>query len=179
MSKEFPYLSLIIPSYNSAAALEKNIPFLLDYLCTKRFLYEVIIVDDGSKDNGRTKAVAAQLGCEYIANEVNLGKGRRCEKRDAACPVGLYRIFTDADVPYETDAIDKILHYLDGKEFHMVVGDRTLPGSVYYSSIKNSRNIGSKIFSFIVGRFITGGWFDTQCGGIRKALGAAVAKDIS
>jgi len=38
------------------------------------------------------------------------------------------------------------------------------------------RRLGSHIYSFIVGRFVAGGWFDTQCG--MKGFSAEVAEDL-
>ena len=89
---------------------------------------------------------------------------------------GQYRIFTDADIPYDPAVIDDFIKYLDFKEFHMVVGDRTIAGKDYFVQIKRLRSMASRIFSFIVGRFIAGGIFDTQCG--IKGFRAEVAEDI-
>jgi dolichyl-phosphate beta-glucosyltransferase len=77
---------------------------------------------------------------------------------------GKYRIYTDADVPYELEAIERFVWYLDYKEFHMVTGDRTLEGSSYFEQVPPIRRVGSRLMSFFVGRFFAGGWFDTQCG---------------
>ena len=175
MIKDRIYLSVIIASYNSADALKTNLDVLLNYLQTKTFSYEVIIVDDGSNDQGLTKAIAEQKGCVYLKNITNLGKG-------AAIRNGMlnsnaeYRIFTDADIPYDPIVIDTFLKYLDFKEFNMVVGDRTLLDKDYFIKVKTIRSWASKIFSFIVGRFIAGGIFDTQCG--IKGFRAETAEDI-
>ena len=58
----------------------------------------------------------------------------------------------------------------------MVVGDRTLDQSSYYSKVTITRNFASHIFAGFVGRFMVGGWYDTQCG--IKGFRAAVAEDI-
>jgi dolichyl-phosphate beta-glucosyltransferase len=89
---------------------------------------------------------------------------------------GDFRIFTDVDIPFEYDAFDRFYTYLNSKEFDVVIGDRTLPGSSYYTEIPAIRKFGSNIFSFIVGRFVAGGHFDTQCG--MKGFRAAVAEDL-
>jgi dolichyl-phosphate beta-glucosyltransferase len=175
VEKPSTYLSVIIGSYNSAAVLQANIDILLDFLKTKSFSSEVIVVDDGSNDNGSTKTIAEQKGCTYLRNEKNLGKGAAI-RNGMLNAKGQYRIFTDADIPYETQVIDKIIHYLDFKEFHMAVGDRTLGGGEYYSEVKKIRSVASKFFAFIVGRFVAGGVFDTQCG--IKGFRAEVAEDI-
>lgn len=168
-------LSIVIPSFKGSESLQNNVPGLLNYLKGKNFSYEVIIVDDGSDDNGETEKIVKGLGCLFVQNKKNLGKGGAV-RAGMLSAKGDYRIYTDVDIPFEFDAFDKFLHYLDVKEFDVVVGDRTLPGSVYFAEISRLRNIGSKIFSFIVGRFVAGGYFDTQCG--MKGFKATVANDL-
>ncbi|MGZ3862607.1 MAG: glycosyltransferase [Bacteroidia bacterium] len=169
------YLSVIIPSYNSAAVLKNNVPYLINYLKEKKYDYEILVVDDGSNDNGATKQVAEELGCTYLQNEKNAGKGESVRKGMLAA-TGKFRIFTDADIPFYAEAIEQFLFYLDEKEFHLAIGDRTLNESTYFNSKSGLRNIASKSFSFFVGRFVAGGMFDTQCG--IKGFRAEVAKDI-
>lgn len=174
MNKQI-YLSIIIGSYNSASALNKNLDVLMAFLKTKSYRYEVIIVDDGSKDNLRTLQIAKEKQCRYLKNEKNMGKGAAV-RNGMLNAFGKYRIYTDADIPYETEAIDTILHYLDFKEYHMVVGDRTLNQGEYFNTVNWMRSLASRVFSFIVGRFIAGGMFDTQCG--IKGFTAEVGNDL-
>jgi dolichyl-phosphate beta-glucosyltransferase len=169
------YLSVIIPSYKSASVLRNNLPYLLKYLDAKNKPYEVIIVDDGSNDNGETEKSANELGCQYLHNVINEGKGSAV-KKGMLHAKGKYRMFTDADIPFETEAFDRFLHYLDNRQFDVVVGDRTLNGSSYFKSKSMLRNVASRWFSFIVGNFVAGNMFDTQCG--IKGFRADVAKDI-
>ncbi len=135
----------------------------------------MIIVDDGSADQGRTEKIATENNCIYLKYEPNRGKGAAI-RTGMLSARGAYRIFTDADIPYETEAIDTFLKYLDFKEFHMVVGDRTLGSLGYFAEVNRMRSAASKTFAFIVGRFIAGGMFDTQCG--IKGFRADIAKDI-
>ncbi len=169
------FLSLIIGSYNSAGVLSKNISALLDFLRSKTFSWEVIIVDDGSTDNGETKNVALANNCIYLRNSFNMGKGAAV-RNGMLNANGKYRIFTDADIPYEPQVIDSFIKYLDFKEFDMVVGDRTLGDKGYFIEVNKMRSWASRIFAFIVGRFVAGGMFDTQCG--IKGFRAEVALDI-
>jgi dolichyl-phosphate beta-glucosyltransferase len=169
------YLSVVIPSYKSASVLRNNIPFLQSQLKGKGIEHEILIVDDGSEDNSLTKSAVEELGCVYLENPVNMGKGAavRNGMRHAK---GKFRIFTDADIPFDPEAFDRFLHYLDFKEFDMVIGDRTLHQSNYFGEISRARKLGSAWFSFIVGRFVAGGMFDTQCG--MKGFRAAIADDL-
>jgi dolichyl-phosphate beta-glucosyltransferase len=168
-------LSIILPSYKGSEILSRNLPLLVEYLNKKNIGHEIIVVDDGSEDSGSTKKVAEQYGCHYLENVRNMGKGAAVRKGMLHAK-GEYRIFTDADIPFEFDSLEKFLHYLDFKEFDVVIGDRTLPGSAYFMEISKTRKFSSGLFSFLVGRFVTGGMLDTQCG--LKGFKAAVAEDL-
>lgn len=168
-------LSIIIPSFKGAGVLKNNVPGLINYFKQNNRSFEIIIVDDGSDDNGATEKVANELNCVFLKSEVNQGKGAAVRK-GMQYATGDYRIFTDVDIPFEYDAFDRFLHYLEEKEFHVVIGDRTLPGSSYFTEISILRKVGSNVFSFIVGRFVAGGHFDTQCG--MKGFRASVANDL-
>jgi dolichyl-phosphate beta-glucosyltransferase len=168
-------LSLIIPSYNSASVLEKNIQVVIDFLKTKKYSWEIIIVDDNSNDAGQTEQIARKLNCVFVKHARNMGKGASVRSGMLAAS-GKFRIFTDADIPFGLDSIDEFKNYLDFKEFDVVVGDRMLASSVYFSEISKRRKWSSSLFSFIVGRFITTGMFDTQCG--IKGFREKVALDL-
>ena len=157
------YLSVVIPSYKAAGILNKNLPVLLSYLQKQDYKWEVIVVDDGSNDHGATEAVCRKLGCLFYQNEKNMGKGAAVRTGMEAAR-GQFRIFTDADIPYELDAIGTMLRYLDFKEFQLVIGDRNLKVSSYLSEISWLRKVTSMFFTWFVGTIVTTNFFDTQCG---------------
>ena len=150
-------LSIVVPSYGDAQLLGRHVPLLLSYLDGLGVSHEVIISDDGSNDDGRTQRIAKELGCRYVGCSSNQGKGAAV-RRGMLAATGRYRIFTDADIPYELDTIERFLWYLDFKEFHFVAGDRSLEESDYFVQLPLVRRLGSHIYSFIVGRFVAGGW---------------------
>lgn len=168
-------LSVVVPSYKSAGVLREQLPRLVAWLNAKSLSHEVIVVDDGSDDHGATEQVADENGCRFIGLATNSGKGAavRAGMREAS---GRYRMFTDADIPFELDAIDRFLVYLRDKEFDIVIGDRRLPESRYFSRITGARKLASDVFTFFVGRFVTTGFSDTQCG--IKGFTAAAAEDL-
>lgn len=170
-----PILSIIIPSYNDARTLHDQLPGLLTYLSMQNIENEIIIVDDGSFSPAETESVARKLGCLFLANKPNQGKGAAV-RRGMQHAKGDFRIYTDVDIPFQFESIEKFLHYLKVKEFDVVMGDRTLPESKYFADISPARKIGSAIFSFFVGRFVTTGLFDTQCG--LKGFRAEAANDV-
>ncbi len=68
-------LSIILPSYNCSETLSLRVPILQAYLRCLKIPYEIIIADDGSSDGGETQKVVKPLGCVYVANPSNMGKG--------------------------------------------------------------------------------------------------------
>jgi dolichyl-phosphate beta-glucosyltransferase len=175
MSEKKLLISIVIPSYNNSDIFDKNAPVLIDHLQKKNYNYEIILVNDGSTHDTKGKEIAAKYGCHYVSYENNKGKGYavRTGMNKAA---GDIKLFTDTDIPFEMDAIDHIIHYLTVKEYDMVIGDRTLKESSYFTEISASRKLGSSVFTFFVGRFVTTGMFDTQCG--LKAFKREVADDL-
>lgn len=169
------YLSVIIPSYKSSAVLKNNLPYIITALQEKKYVFEIIIVDDGSLDGGLTKQVAEEFKCEYLGYKKNKGKGAAL-RAGMLHATGQFKFFTDADIPFETEAFDRFLHYLDERKFDVVVGDRTLTESSYHTSKSFLRNLASRWFSLIVGNFVAGNMFDTQCG--FKGFRADIAEDL-
>jgi dolichyl-phosphate beta-glucosyltransferase len=168
------YLSVIIPCYNASELLQQNLPILNEFLQQRSYNYEIILVDDGG-NNKIPDSFESHPSIRFLHSGVNRGKGTAVKKGMLAAK-GQFRLFTDADLPYELSVIDTILNYLDKKDMHMVAGDRTLQGSQYYGHISQNRELGSKLFRFIAGRFVTGGIHDTQCG--IKGFQASTAKEL-
>jgi len=175
VSDSAPLLSIVLPSYQGGASLRSQLPDFLAWLRAQSWTSEIVVVDDGSDDQGLTETVARENGCRFLRHDVNQGKGAAVRKGMLAA-TGQYRLFTDADIPFEFDAVERFLTYLQDKEFDLVVGDRTLKQSLYFAEITETRKLGSRLFSFLVGRFVTTGLFDTQCG--MKGFSAQVARDL-
>jgi len=154
------FLSLVIPSYNSGDKLYNNVKELSGYLPGIAESSEIIMVDDGSTDNSTAK-------CSSIPNvsvlrlDGNSGKGAAL-RAGVAQSRGKYVVFTDADLPYAMGDINTVLlGLIEG--FHLTVGDRTLPGSIY-SPAAHLRRLFSRLFSRLVAIYIGRDFGDTQCG---------------
>jgi dolichyl-phosphate beta-glucosyltransferase len=168
-------LSFVLPSYKGAAQLEQALPALQDWLKRLGKTAEIIVVDDGSGDNGATERVVSAAGCKFIGLPKNMGKGGAVRAGMRAA-TGRFRLFTDADVPFDEMSMELFVQYLSEKEYDIVIGDRTLEASRYFTEISGARKLGSGIFTFFVGRFVTTGLHDTQCG--LKGFRASIADDL-
>src|SRR5258708_3102738 len=75
-----PRLSIIVPAYNEAARLGTTLRAILDYLNRTEEDSELIVVDDGSRDDTAVVAERAIAECgavsaRVIRYEPNRGKG--------------------------------------------------------------------------------------------------------
>ncbi len=173
--KENIDFSIVIPSYYGSKILQNNLPILFEILNRHSKKHEVIIVNDGSPDADEVRLISNQFNCKFITYEINKGKGYavRCGVKEAE---GNYIIFTDTDIPFKESAFERMINSLIGNQFDVVIGDRTLETSEYFEVISTSRKIGSKIFTLLVTKLITGGLADTQCG--FKGFKNKIAKDL-
>ncbi|HJU69144.1 MAG TPA: glycosyltransferase [Gemmatimonadaceae bacterium] len=164
-------VSVILPCYRAGELVRGSVALLEECLRPGPWSYEIIVVDDGGGD-----VTAADLAESPFARTVRLpvnqGKGAAVRAGLMAAR-GTARVFTDIDVPYDPDLILVMASHLR-QGYHLVVGDRTLPGSQYAHDIGWRRRLASNAFSFLVGHLVTGGFYDTQCG--LKALRGDVAQ---
>lgn len=169
-------LSIILPVFNGGTYLKKNLQELYDFLKCHYDTFEIIAVDDGSTDNTSELLQSQQMAeLRFIQLDRNYGKGYAvaCGMKEAQ---GICCIFTDADLPYDLTAILYSTHLINDRGYHVVAGDRTLPGSNYLSDTGKFRAFASKVFSVIVRLGITGEMYDTQCG--FKAFRGEIAHEL-
>jgi dolichyl-phosphate beta-glucosyltransferase len=157
-----PSLSVVLPCYRSAALAEVSACRLADYLTSVGLSYEIIVVDDGGGDF-RATAFADRDDVRLVRLARNRGKGAAVRAGMLAAR-GDVRVFTDVDLPYDLDLIVVMRECIRSQGYHLVIGDRTLLGSTYAEATSVRRRAASALFSAFVGRIVTGGFFDTQCG---------------
>ncbi|MFI5179809.1 MAG: glycosyltransferase [Thermoanaerobaculia bacterium] len=155
-------LSIVVPVYNGAEFIGSSVALLERTLAPGPSSYEIVVVDDGSTD-GTPSRVPVSERVRLVSLPRNRGKFGAL-KAGMAESRGRCRIFTDADVPYDLEALAYIESLVNDRGFHIVVGDRTLPDSVYGERLPWPRAKASQLFSLLVRLLVTGGLFDTQCG---------------
>ena len=157
-----PELSIVLPCYRSAALAAVSVARLDAYLRETGISAEIIVVDDGGGDFPNVPWDPA-FGATLLKLPENRGKGAAVAAGMRAAR-GTVRVFTDVDLPYDLELLPVIVGYIRDHGFHIVIGDRTLPDSVYLTDLSLQRRLASGLFSQFVGRLVTGGFFDTQCG---------------
>jgi len=172
------YLSIIIPAYNEEKRLPRTLFDIDKYLRKQNYDYEIIIVNDGSKDN-TAKAVRKLQpkikNLKLIDNKENNGKGF-VVRQGMMEAKGEYRLFTDADNSTSIDQVEKLLPFFK-KGYDIVIGSRDVKGAVLDPPQPWNRVMVGNVFNLFV-QAIVGLWgiWDTQCG--FKALSAKATNDI-
>ena len=175
------YLSLVIPAYNEGDRIGPTLEKAFAYLRTQPYDSEVLVVDDGSKDNTvavvRAKlAELAQSPSSIVADVIelvqNAGKGAAVQRGMLAAK-GDIRIFTDADLSTPIGEIQKVLTTIEQEKFDVVIGSRALEGRKLVKKHQPwYREFMGRIFNVFVQIFVLRGIKDTQCGfkGFRGAV---------
>lgn len=168
------FLSVVIPCFDEMANLQKGILDKVEhFLSKKKYLCEVIISDDGSKDG------SAEFVQKFIKENPNfrLLKNSHLGKAGAVTAgvfkaQGKYILFADMDQATPIEEVDKLLPYFESG-FDIVIGSR------------NSRRKGAPWSRILMARgmmalrtLIVGikGISDTQCG--FKMFRHNVAKEL-
>jgi dolichyl-phosphate beta-glucosyltransferase len=158
-------LSIVIPAYNEQARLPWTVLETIRWCGTRRLDFELIIADDGSRDE--TLAIARLLGESDARIRVlacpHMGKGAavRMGMLDAK---GHLVLFMDADGATPLGEIPKLFAAIE--EGHDVaIGSRVVqhPGEVEVRTSLHRRLIG-RTFAFLVNLLAFEGIKDTQCG---------------
>ncbi len=119
------YLSVVIPSYDEMANLQKGVlDKVKSFLDKKKFPYEVLVVDDGSQDGSEqfvSKFVKENKSFSLIKNP-HLGKAGAVTTGMLQAK-GEYVLFTDMDQATPIEEIDKLLPFF-AKGYDVVIGSR-------------------------------------------------------
>lgn len=172
-------ISVIIPAYNEA---ERIIPYLRNitaYLGRRGMAYEILVVDDGSRDE--TAIVVEKFQTEAPTVRLlqlvqNTGKGGAIRKGMLEAR-GHLRLFADADGATPIQELERLeAHIKDGAD--IAIGSRFLASrdNRYTVKARWHRTVLGNLFNRIVQQLGVRGITDTQCG--FKLFQAAVAQDL-
>ncbi len=167
--------SLIIPSYNNASELLKELPGLIEYFNILNYEPEILIINDGSRERELLERICSENHWKLLHHESNIGKGAAVKTGMLAASCDI-RIFTDADIPFQYDIFPAIFKLFEDPQVMVVCGDRRQ--SDYFSQTPPMRRLGSTIFSLLVNIIMMRNLGDTQCG-IKAFRADAVNKIFS
>ncbi|MFZ0758576.1 MAG: dolichyl-phosphate beta-glucosyltransferase [Candidatus Sulfotelmatobacter sp.] len=157
--------SIVIPAYNEGERLGATLQKVLAYVRGQGWNAEVIVVNDGSRDNTaeivRTFA-AGNPALSLVENPGNRGKGYSV-RNGMLKARGQVVVFSDADLSSPIEEMPKLLQALAAGA-DIAIGSRWLRAELQTRRQSLHRQLFGRIFNFLL-RIILGLKFkDTQCG---------------
>ncbi len=163
---ERPDLTVVIPAYNEERRLIPSLRLVAAYLRSRPGTWEILVVDDGSRD--RTRELAEEMSREeprvrVLALPRNRGKGIAVRTGFVAAR-GERVLFADADNSTPIEELNKLTGAMDLGGAAIAIGSRALAQSDVRLKQNPVRQAMGQGFNLIV-RAITGLPIrDTQCG---------------
>lgn len=150
-------LSVVIPAYNEEKIIGKTIDEVTEYLKAHFESFELLVVDDGSKDS-TLSIIKNHPHAKAISNGENKGKGYSV-RNGISNAKNEYVLFLDADhaipISYLEDFLKEVPNY------DIVIGSKYLEKTENYPLF---RKVVGGLFSLLK-QIITGlPYKDTQCG---------------
>lgn len=171
------YLSVIIPCYNEEKRFKKGISHYLQYLKETGYTWELILVNDGSKDGtlrlmkdikNRSRKI------KITSYAKNHGKGYAIVQ-GVKKATGKYILFSDLDHAVPIGTIETFFkHFKSGAK--VVIGSRRVQGSKFVKRQHFLRETLGRGFTLLVKIFIDTKIKDATCG--FKAFKKEIAKKI-
>ena len=164
-------VSIVVPCYNEENRIKPFLTSLIQFSKDNLKSYEIIVVNDGSKDKTLDVLKEFSKDIKLISYEKNKGKGGAV-REGVLSSIGEKVLFIDADGSIQPDEIPKMLEKLDS--YDVVVGDRASKDSDVNAIAL--RNITGKLFNFYVNVLFGYKTWDNLCG--FKGFKKEIAKDL-
>lgn len=140
-------LSVIIINYNTPAMTGKAIRAFKENAVGFDFDYEIILIDNNSSQK-ISNEIIKELNLKYIVNGQNLGFAKAVNQGIKAAQ-GKYILFLNSDVIVETEAIAKLLAYLDKEDRTGIIGPKFIyPDGKNQISSGRFANFWRELFRF-------------------------------
>ena len=168
-------LSLVIPAYNEELRLLPTLERLHAHLSARPMSYEILVVDDGSRDKTCevVEAAAARLpNIVLVRQRPNRGKGAAV-RRGMLAARGRIRIMWDADCSMPPGELPSLLAPIVDGRAEIAIGSRYAEGARTVKQPKY-RVMWSRLCNKVIQRFLVPRVLDTQCGFKAFTAGAAL-----
>jgi len=171
-------ISIIVPAYNEEQRLPPTLERLHAFLSTQPMRYEILVVDDGSKDQ-TCKVVeehAARIPHLRLVRQLpNKGKGAAV-RLGMLSAKGQIRVMCDADCSMPPEQLPRLLAPIIACEAQIAIGSRYAEGAKTDVKQPFYRVLWSRLANKVIQRSLVPGIRDTQCG--FKAFTAETARDL-
>jgi len=160
-----PTHSIVIPAYNERARLGATLEKVLAFVHSQRWDAEVIVVNDGSRDNTadvvRSFAIK-DAAVRLVENRGNRGKGYSV-RNGMLSARGQILIFSDADLSSPIEEATKLIHALE-EGADVAIGSRWLRAETQTQRQPLYRQLFGRIFNLLLRLTLGLPFKDTQCG---------------
>lgn len=167
-------ISLIVPVFNEEQRIH-NLDMLWAYVKDKKYIKELIIVNDGSTDN-TSKLLTLfhkKTKCKLVSYRKNKGKGYAI-KRGVSIARGSHILFMDVDLSTSLKMIGELKKIMGRGD--IIVGTRKNRNAVLIRRQSKVRELMGSFFTFISQRIVNVGVSDFTCG--FKCFSKKAAKNI-
>lgn len=171
-----PKFSIVIPAYNESERILTSLTQVFTFMRNYVESFEVVVVDDGSKDNTvELLEKYAQENSELvIVRNPHKGKGPTVYTGMTKAK-GQYILMTDADMATPIDELKKFYNWIEEHNYDIVIASREGIGARRVNE-PFYRHLMGRVFNIIVQIIALPGINDSQCG--FKLFKASVARDI-
>ena len=146
-------ISIVIPTINEEKNISLILSKLIEYLPQNNITFEVIVVDDSSKDNTVEEAKKFENSCDIkIINNTELRGLGYALKLGWDSAKYEYVMFAEADSPLSIDDLLKLI--LNKEPNTMLIGSRYIKGGGYITNSKTKKFL-SKILNNFVTKYLS------------------------
>jgi glycosyltransferase involved in cell wall biosynthesis len=157
--------SFIIPAYNESSRIRPTLDEVLRYSQERSWEVEILVVDDGSRDE--TAQIVREYGKVHpqillVENPGNRGKGYSV-RNGMLHARGDICLFTDADLSSPISEAQKLFDAIAGGA-DIAIGSRWLRSDLQTERQPLYRQAFGRIFNIVLRLFLGLNFADTQCG---------------
>lgn len=146
---------IIIPAYNEEDCILKTYKKIVEYNKKNRTCYDVLVINDGSKDN--TETILRKNNIPHIQLIQNLGIGGAVQTGYKYAYENDYDIAVqfDGDGQHDVSCIERIINPIINEKANLVIGSRFVEKDDDNFKSTFARRIGINIISFFI-KLLTG-----------------------
>src|ERR1700737_2117028 len=161
----YPQLSIVIPAYNESARIEHALDRVLSCIAEQGWDAEVLVVDDGSKDEPRGSVQGSISGhprLHLVQNPGNRGKGYSV-RNGLLQAAGDIVMFTDADLSAPMEEAERLIAAIHAGA-DVAIGSRWMDRTRQTIHQPLYRQFFGRCFNWITRTVMGLPFKDTQCG---------------